>query len=247
MSSAGDARPAAFETLDVDWSGGRVRVRLDRSEQRNAINLQMVEELHGLLAHLEREPRLLVLTGGDEGIFSGGADVGELRERRSEDALAAINLELFERLRALPLPTVAAIDGPALGGGAELAYACDLRLATPRATFGQPEVRLGIMAAAGGCFRLAQLVGEGLAKEMLFTGDRFSVSSSSEAAARSDSGAAITMKAMKIGSSRRMSLGLSQVDNLWTSWGCRILARVSGSMQGESIRPGPGLAPGQPG
>jgi enoyl-CoA hydratase/carnithine racemase len=159
-----------FETLALRWSADRAVVRLDRPEQRNAINLRMVEELHAICARLEREPRLLVLTGGDDGRFAGGADIGELRERRRDDALAGINLGLFERIRALPLPSVAAIDGPALGGGAELAYACDLRIATPRSYFGQPEVRLGIMPAAGGCFRLAELVGEALAKELLFTG-----------------------------------------------------------------------------
>ena len=79
---------------------------------------------------------------------------------------------LFERIRRLPMPTMAAIDGPALGGGAELAYACDLRICTSRAFFGQPEVRLGIIAGAGACFRLPALVGEGLAKELLFTGRR---------------------------------------------------------------------------
>jgi enoyl-CoA hydratase/carnithine racemase len=145
-------------------------VRLDRPQQRNAIDRQMVDELHHVCAVLERDPRLLILTGGVDGNFAAGADIAELRERRREDALAGINLGLFERIRGLPLPSVAAIDGPALGGGAELAYACDLRIATPRARFGQPEVQLGIMAAAGGAFRLAEIVGEALAKELLFTG-----------------------------------------------------------------------------
>jgi enoyl-CoA hydratase len=162
-----DPRP---ETLNVRWRGDRVVVQLDRPEQRNAIGLQMIDELHRVCDALEREPRLLVLTGGVEGNFAAGADIGELSERRRDDALAGINLGLFERIRALPLPSIAAIDGPALGGGAELAYACDLRIATPRAKFGQPEVLLGIMAGAGGAFRLAELVGETFAKELLFTG-----------------------------------------------------------------------------
>ena len=159
-----------YETLVTRWQSDRVLVELRRPEQRNAINLQMVEELHAVCDVLEREPRLLVLTGGVEGNFAAGADIAELRERRRDEALAGLNLRLFERIRALPLPAVAAIDGPALGGGAELAYACDLRLATPRASFGQPEPLLGIMAAAGGTFRLAELVGETLAKDLLFTG-----------------------------------------------------------------------------
>jgi enoyl-CoA hydratase len=147
-------------------------VTLDRPERRNAIDAEMVDALHGVCATLEREPRLLLLTGGADGIFAAGADIAQLRERGRLDALAAINQGLFARIRALPLPTLAAVDGPALGGGAELAYACDLRICTDRAFFGQPEVRLGIIAGAGATYRLPALVGEAMAKEMLFTGRR---------------------------------------------------------------------------
>jgi enoyl-CoA hydratase len=157
-----------FETLVVDERDDRVVVTLDRGRARNAIDLSMVQELHAVIDTLEADPRVLILTGGSEGVFASGADIAELLERGREDALRAINLTLFERLRAAPLPTIAAIDGHALGGGAELAYACDLRVATSRSIFGQPETQLGIMAAAGGCHRLAALVGESLAKEMLF-------------------------------------------------------------------------------
>jgi len=165
--------PFDFATLVVVDDTDRVEVRLNRPEKRNAINKQMVDELNALLDDLEANPtRVLILTGGEDGVFAAGADIAELYERRRDDALAAINLSLFERIRRYPLPTIAAVDGHALGGGAELAYACDLRVASDRAAFGQPETRLGIMAAAGGCYRLAQLVGESLATEMLFTGRR---------------------------------------------------------------------------
>ncbi|MGH8876853.1 MAG: enoyl-CoA hydratase/isomerase family protein, partial [Stackebrandtia sp.] len=127
---------------------------------------------HAVCASLEDRPRLAVITGGADGIFAAGADIAQLRDRTSLDALRAINYGLFRRIRALPLPTVAAIDGPALGGGAELTYACDIRVCTDRAVFGQPEVRLGIMAGAGASHRLPALVGESLAKELLFTGRR---------------------------------------------------------------------------
>jgi enoyl-CoA hydratase len=157
------------ETLKVDEGQDRVLVRLDRPHVRNAIDAAMVTDLHEVCADLEVRPRLLILTGGD-GIFAAGADIRELRERRREDALAGINSALFERIAALPMPTIAAIDGPALGGGAELAYACDFRIATPRARFGNPEAGLGIMAAAGACWRLRELVGEPLAKEILMAG-----------------------------------------------------------------------------
>jgi enoyl-CoA hydratase/carnithine racemase len=159
-------------TLRVEERPDRLVVTLNRPERRNAIDAEMVAELHEVCARLEREPRLLLLTGGADGVFAGGADIAQLRERGKHDALAAINLGLFARIRALPLPTLAAVDGPALGGGAELAYACDLRICTDRAFFGQPEVRLGIIAGAGATYRLPRLVGEGLAKELLFTGRR---------------------------------------------------------------------------
>jgi enoyl-CoA hydratase len=161
-----------FSSLTVEERPDRLVVTLARPERRNAIDGWMVDELHAVCAELERAPRLLLLTGGADGVFAGGADIAQLRERGRIEALAAINQGVFARILALPLPTLAAIDGPALGGGAELAYACDLRICTDRAYFGQPEVRLGILAGAGATYRLPSLVGEGLAKELLFTGRR---------------------------------------------------------------------------
>lgn len=163
-----------FATLRVEERDDRLVVTLARPERRNAIDAEMVAELHELCARLERDPKLLLLTGGTDGVFAGGADIAQLRDRGKTDALAAINQGLFARILALPLPTLAAVDGPALGGGAELAYACDLRICTDRAYFGQPEVRLGIIAGAGATYRLPRLVGEGLAKELLFTSRRLS-------------------------------------------------------------------------
>lgn len=158
--------------LRIDEQADRVVAVLDRPEKRNAIDVDLVHALHELCAELEARPRLLLLTGGAEGIFAGGADIGQLRERDRLDALTAINSAVFARIRALPMPTVVAVDGPALGGGAELAYAGDLRVCTSRAVFGQPEVRLGILAGAGATHRLPALVGEARAKELLFTGRR---------------------------------------------------------------------------
>lgn len=167
MPDAEAAQPMG--TLLVRDGADRLLVTLHRPEVRNAIDATMVAELHQVCADLERRPRVLVLTGGD-GVFAAGADIRELRERRRDDALAGINSGLFERIARLPLPTVAAVDGPALGGGAELAYACDFRIATPRARFGNPEPQLGILAAAGASWRLRELVGEPLAKEVLLAG-----------------------------------------------------------------------------
>jgi len=158
-------------TLDVQELGDRVVVTLRRPEARNAINAAMVRELHDVCAALEERPRLLLLTG-DGGTFAAGADIAELRERGREQALQGINSRLFDRIARLPLPTVAAVDGHALGGGAELAYACDIRIASLTATFGNPEPGLGILAAAGACWRLRELVGASVAKQVLLAGRR---------------------------------------------------------------------------
>lgn len=160
-----------MSTLAVEELDDRVVVTLRRPEARNAINAAMVAELHDVCAALEERPRLLLITG-DSGTFAAGADIGELRERGREQALQGINSRLFDRIARLPLPTVAAVDGFALGGGAELAYACDVRLASPAAVFGNPEPGLGILAAAGACWRLRELVGASVAKQVLLAGRR---------------------------------------------------------------------------
>jgi enoyl-CoA hydratase len=161
-----------FRELRVAEAADRVVVTLNRPDKRNAIDAGMVAELHELCDRLERDPKLLLVTGGADGIFAAGADIAQLRERDRYDALHGINHTVFARLHDLPMPTVAAVDGAALGGGAELSYACDVRICSDRAFFGQPEVRLGIVAGAGALYRLPQLVGESLAKELLLTGRR---------------------------------------------------------------------------
>ncbi|GAA1954039.1 enoyl-CoA hydratase/isomerase family protein [Nocardioides panacihumi] len=161
------AAPTA--SLAVEESADRVVVRLDRPDVRNAIDQQMVTELHEVCATLEADPRILLLTGSG-GTFAAGADIGQLRERRRDDALRGINSGLFDRIRRLPMPTIALVEGYALGGGAELAYACDFRIGTPTTRIGNPEPGLGILAAAGGTWRLVELVGEPVAKEILLAG-----------------------------------------------------------------------------
>jgi enoyl-CoA hydratase len=158
-------------TLAVQDGDDRVVVSLRRPEARNAINAAMVRELHEVCAAIEERPRLLLLTG-DGGVFAAGADIAELRERGRDQALRGINSRLFDRMARLPMPTLAAVDGYALGGGAELAYACDLRLASPGAVFGNPEPGLGILAAAGATWRLRELVGASVAKQVLLAGRR---------------------------------------------------------------------------
>jgi len=171
-----------FDTLKVTEGEDRLWVRLNRPEVRNAIDQKMVDELHTVCAYLESNPKILILAGtasqapsadqpkGSKGIFASGADISQLRERRRDDALAGINSGIFDRIAKLPMPVIAALDGYALGGGAELAYAADFRIGTPELRMGNPETNLGIMAAAGATWRLKELIGEPLAKEILLAG-----------------------------------------------------------------------------
>lgn len=160
---------SAFTTLRITEGEGRVTAVLNRPEVRNAIDQAMVDDLHLLCAGLEENPRILILTGSN-GVFASGADITQLRERRRGDALRGINSTIFSRIAGLPMPVIAALDGYALGGGAELAFAADFRIGTPALKIGNPETSLGIMAAAGATWRLKELVGEPLAKEILLAG-----------------------------------------------------------------------------
>jgi len=163
----------SMSSLVISHESDRVFARIERPETRNAIDRALAAELQDLCASLEADPRVLVLSGStssQRAVFASGADISELRDRTREDALAGINSSVFDRIARLPMPVVAAVDGYALGGGAELAMAADFRIATPRARFGNPETGLGIMAAAGATWRLAELVGPAMAREMLLAG-----------------------------------------------------------------------------
>lgn len=157
------------DVLRVERHDDRVVATLDRPDVRNAIDQDLVDRLHALCAELEADPRVLILTGAG-GVFASGADIAQLRERRAQDARRGINALAFRRVHELPMPVIAAIDGFALGGGAELAYAADLRIASTRARIGNPETGLGILAAAGATWLLPRLVGDARASELLLTG-----------------------------------------------------------------------------
>ncbi len=147
-------------------------IGIDRPDKRNALDQATVDHLHRALDEAGRgEPCVVVVHSTTPGMFVAGADIAELIERGADDAFRAINAGLFERLEAHRWPTIAVVDGPALGGGCELALACDLRLASTRAHFAQPELGLGIIAGAGGNWRLAQLVGLGPARRLLYLGE----------------------------------------------------------------------------
>ena len=147
------------------------QIVLSRPEKRNALSRALTEELHHALESLEtRDDVRALLISGEGKAFAAGADIAELKERTRGDAFLGINSRLFQRLENFPWPTIAVIEGFCLGGGCELALACDLRIAGAAAKFGQPEVGLGIVAGAGATYRLARLVGLGRARDLLFTG-----------------------------------------------------------------------------
>ncbi|MEK0154860.1 enoyl-CoA hydratase/isomerase family protein [Arthrobacter oryzae] len=168
-SANGHLSTQDFKTLLVEERDDRVVVLLNRPEVRNAIDQQMVDELHAVCAALEQNPKVLIIAGVD-GVFASGADIAQLRERRRDDALQGINSTIFVRIAKLPMPVIAALDGYCLGGGAELAYAADFRIGTPSVRIGNPETGLGILAAAGASWRLKELVGEPVAKQILLAG-----------------------------------------------------------------------------
>jgi len=161
-----------YRTILVDVEDRLAVVTFNRPDKRNAIDQTMVNELHDILDGLVMDGvvEACVFTGAGDKAFIGGADIAQLRERNAADALKTINAALFGKIEALPFPTIAAVRGYCLGGGCELSMCCDLRVAGEGAKFGQPEVALGIIPAAGGTQRLPRLVGLGRAKELVLTG-----------------------------------------------------------------------------
>jgi enoyl-CoA hydratase len=162
---------SAYETILLDVGpDGVAKVTLNRPDVRNALNRRMVDDLHAALETLKRreDVRALVIAAAGGKAFMSGADIAEMRNRGRAVALEGINSRLFARVETFPHPTVAAVVGFCLGGGCELAIACDFRVAGESSKFGQPEVGLGIMAAAGGTRRLPALVGLAQARRLLF-------------------------------------------------------------------------------
>jgi len=147
-------------------------VTITRPEVRNALNRQVVAELRDALAELRDadDVGVVAFTGAGEKAFVAGADISQLRTSDLHSGLDAALQRAFDEIEAFPKPTVAAVNGFALGGGCELAMACDIRIASDNARFGLPETSLSILPGAGGTQRLARLVGTGRAIEMILTG-----------------------------------------------------------------------------
>lgn len=158
------------EGLKVERGGGVTTVLLDRPDKRNALDVALSRSLHDVLLEAQQAGDVLVLRSSTPGMFVAGTDVASLRDRSLAESLSRLNARLFERLAEHPAPTVAVVEGWALGGGFELALACDLRVSTAAARWGLPEVRLGLVPSAGGLHRLAELVGRGSAADLILTG-----------------------------------------------------------------------------
>jgi enoyl-CoA hydratase len=164
-----------FETIQLKVEGGVATIMLSRPQQLNALNRQMFQELDEAFDQVAADPqaRVLVITGAGDRAFAAGADI---REFVGMAPMAALDFSrnaqrIFRKLETTPKPTIAAVNGFALGGGCELMMACDIAYAADTARMGQPEITLGIIPGAGGTQRLARLVGKQKAKELTMTGD----------------------------------------------------------------------------
>ena len=163
-----------YETLLVGIESGIATITINRPDKRNALNSAVRRELIEAFDALEPKDdvRVVVLTGAGDRAFVAGADIGEFAERTPIEQRAAMEgRRVFEVVAAFPKPVIAAINGFALGGGCELALACDLRVAARSARLGQPEVNLAILPGGGGTQRLPRLVGHGTAMRLILTGE----------------------------------------------------------------------------
>jgi len=169
------------ELVESSRNGHVALLRINRPEARNALSPELMEELAGELERLDPDPevRCIVIAGSDE-VFAAGADIKAMSERSFAEALRHPAASFWRRLAAIKTPTVAAVSGYALGGGCELALACDMIVAAESATFGQPEINLGIIPGGGGTQRLARVVGKQRAMELVLTGERFDAAAALE-------------------------------------------------------------------
>ena len=145
---------------------------IHRPQALNALNAEVLSDIASALDLLTRSDRCIVITGAGEKAFVAGADIALMRSQSKTEAMAFARMgsDLFRRIEQLQVPVIAAVNGYALGGGFELALACDIRLASENAVFALPEVTLGIIPGFGGTQRIMRALGVGMAKELLFTG-----------------------------------------------------------------------------
>jgi enoyl-CoA hydratase len=174
MSQSEKSVSASYETLLVERRDRVALITINRPEKRNALNIKTREEGAALLEELREDEGVgvVVFTGAGDKAFIAGADIAEFAGRTAltqRDVMTGRSL--FTAIDTFPKPVIAMINGYCLGGGCELALACDIRIASENASFGQPEINLGIIPGGGGTQRLTRLVGEGKAMELILTGD----------------------------------------------------------------------------
>jgi len=164
-----------YKNIKLELETPLAIVTVSRPEVLNALNADTLDDLDRCFDELEKagDVRCVIVTGAGEKSFVAGADIKELNQDTviTGKARALRGQAVYSKIENLSKPVIAAINGFALGGGCELALACDIRLASEKAKLGQPEVNLGIIPGYGGTQRLARLVGSGMAKKMIFTGD----------------------------------------------------------------------------
>jgi enoyl-CoA hydratase len=163
-----------LQTLLLATEDRVATITINRPDRRNALNATVRSELIRVLDDLRDDDgvRIVVITGAGDRAFVAGADITEFAERTPLEQRAAMaGRRVFDEIAAFPKPTIAMINGVALGGGCELAMACDIRIAGRSARLGQPEIRLGLIPGGGGTQRLPRLVGAGRALRMILTGD----------------------------------------------------------------------------
>jgi len=166
-----------FENVLVDKRGRIAIVTINRPDKLNALNNATRTEILAAFDELERddEIRVVIITGAGEKAFVAGADINEFAGKTALQMRSTMKgRRAFDAMEDFPKPVIAMINGFALGGGCELALSCDMRVASTRAKFGQPEIKLGIIPGGGGTQRLTRLIGEGKSMELCLTGDMIS-------------------------------------------------------------------------
>jgi enoyl-CoA hydratase/carnithine racemase len=169
---------SSFETILYEKRNATALVTLNRPKVMNALNQKAISELRYVFEDIRVDPQIrgAILTGAGEHAFIAGADIGELSTATPVDAerRTRAGQELFSLVEQLGKPVIAAVNGLALGGGCEAALACTIRLASPNARFGQPEIKLGLIPGFGGTQRLPRVVGRGVALQLILTGEMVS-------------------------------------------------------------------------
>ena len=172
-----------WDTITLDVDDAIATLTVDRPESLNALNVDTLEAIEDAVAEAEtQDARVLILTGAGEKAFIAGADISYMQDLTTPEAQAYAELghRVADAIESFPGVTIAAVNGYAFGGGCELALACDLRVASERAVLGQTEIDLGIVPGWGGTQRLTRLVGDEIARRLIFFGERVDASDANE-------------------------------------------------------------------